>query len=343
MVSSSESIQDETSWSASDMEHVSACPFCACEARMLAHKNVQDWSFGTAGGKWSYWLCAQCKGLYLDPRPNQQSIGRAYGHYYTHASVQSESGVQSLKLRVKNDFWFHIFGIESAPRLRVPGWCRGLFKMLQPWITVPFGLRQLVDRPKGRLIDVGCGNGDTLRFAEQLGWRALGIELDAAAVGAARQRGLTVVEGGYEELAQYQGLADCVVCSHVLEHVHHPLRLLKLLAGALKPNGLLLIAAPNASSYLRDHYGEYWRGLEAPRHLAIPDALWLVDTLRSVGFACQQEASYDGPMAAESERIKRRGAALTKADTRAGVLAVRMAKSSTWEKQDLVQVVCIKA
>ena len=151
-----------------------------------------------------------------------------------------------------------------------------------------------------------------------------------------------MVQGGYEMLTQYQGAADCVVCSHVLEHVHHPLRLLQLLRDALKPNGLLLISAPNASSYLRDHYGEHWRGLEAPRHLAIPDAAWLLHTLRCAGFDCLQIASYDGPMATESERIKRRGDVPIRADVNAGAFAVRVAAKPTLDKQDLVQVVCVK-
>lgn len=342
MVNSPQPIQDELPWPVSDLEQVSSCPFCASPARTVGYRDVQDWSFGTAAGKWTYWQCNQCHALYLDPRPNEMSVGRAYGQYYTHGSGQSGRGLQSLKLRLKNEFLFHAFGIDSTPRLRVPGWGRGILKMLQPWITVPFGWRQLADGPKGLLIDVGCGNGDTLRVAGQLGWQALGIELDPSAVGAARQRGLNVVQGGYEMLAQYQGAADCVVCSHVLEHVHHPLRLLKLLADALKPNGLLLISAPNASSYLRDYYGENWRGLEAPRHLAIPDAAWLVSALRSAGFDCQQIASYDGPMATESERIQRRGDVPIRADLKAGALTVRMATKPSLDKQDLVQVVCFK-
>lgn len=342
MVNRPQCIQDEMSWPASDLEQVLACPFCTCAARTLAHKDVRDWSFGTAAGKWTYWQCNQCNALYQDPRPNEMSIGRAYGHYYTHASGQSGQRRQSLKLRLKNEFWFHAFGIDSAARLDAPRWSGGLFRMLEPWITVPFGWHQLAGRPKGLLIDVGCGNGDTLGVAEQLGWQALGIELDTSAVGVARQRGLNVVQGGYEELAAHQGTADCVVCSHVLEHVHHPLRLLRLLADALKPNGLLLISAPNASSYLRDHYGSDWRGLEAPRHLAIPDACWLVSALRYAGFNCHQIASYDGPMATESERIKRRGSLALEADLKAGTLVVQLAKKPTLDKQDLVQVVCIK-
>ena len=70
---------------------------------------------------------------------------------------------------------------------------------------------------------------------------------------AAQAQGLQVEQGGYELLARYQGQADCLVCSHVLEHVHQPLQLLGLLLAALKPGGVLLLSAPNASSHLQRH------------------------------------------------------------------------------------------
>ncbi|MBT7329491.1 MAG: class I SAM-dependent methyltransferase, partial [Oceanospirillaceae bacterium] len=40
--------------------------------------------------------------------------------------------------------------------------------------------------PKGSLMDVGCGSGQTLSLAKQLGWQAMGVEIDPAAVRAAR-------------------------------------------------------------------------------------------------------------------------------------------------------------
>ena len=65
-----------------------------------------------------------------------------------------------------------------------------------------------------------------------MGWRTLGLELDTAAAQTAQARGLDVRQGGYTELACLTEQADCIVCSHVLEHVHQPLQMLRLLRAA---------------------------------------------------------------------------------------------------------------
>lgn len=331
-------------WPLQALETVCACPYCGGGSKTLAHQDVQDWSFGCAAGRWNYWSCDHCRALYLDPRPTADSIGDAYGRYYTHAPAQGTGWTGRLKQRLKNEYWSHRFHASFAPRLALPGWTAPFFKMLKPWVTEPFGLRQMAQLPKGLLIDVGCGNGNTLMLARQLGWQTLGIELDPSAVAFAQSQGLNVVQGSYEALAAYPVQADCIVCSHVLEHVHQPLALLKLLLAALKPAGVLLLSAPNASSYLRDFYGENWRGLEAPRHLALPDAQWLVHWLQAQGFDCQQIASMDTVMMTESERIRRRSLTPLPADAKAAKTAFRTAlRTPGLARQDIVQIVCTRA
>lgn len=329
-------------WPPNELETISACPYCGSKDQTMAYQNVEDWSFGSAAGRWNYWRCGDCHALFLNPRPDTRSIGRAYGHYYTHGSAPGPTLLASTKQRLRNEYWSHLFATSVLPRLGLPRWAGPIFGLFKPWIAEPFGLRQLAELPKGVLIDVGCGNGDTVKLAGQLGWQALGIELDAAAVRAARARGLHVIEGSYEALSLHQGQADCLICSHVIEHVHQPLKLLRLLLAALKPNGTLLLSAPNAASHLSDRYGGNWRGLEAPRHLAIPDATWLMAYLRSEGFCCRQSASYDVVMVIESERIARRAIDTSPADVRAGKKKARAFAKAPMDRQDVVQIVCTR-
>jgi 2-polyprenyl-3-methyl-5-hydroxy-6-metoxy-1,4-benzoquinol methylase len=244
------------------------------------------------------------------------------------------------KQRVRNEYWSHRFGVSLQPRLGLPrslGWAT---RWLAPWIADPFGLAQIAQSPRGLLIDVGCGNGDKLRLAQQLGWRCLGIEMDAAAVQAAVAQGLDVVQGGYELLEGYAGQADCVVCSHVLEHVHQPLGFLQLLLTALTPHGVLLLSVPNASSALRDHYGVHWRGLEAPRHLVIPDAAWLIAWLQAQGWHCTQVPCHALETAVESERMRRGALFAGPQDVRAARAMLRDLGTVGAERQDIVQLVC---
>ena len=333
----------EAPWPQEDLEDVADCPYCGSADRSLAYKDVKDWAFGSAPGSWAYWNCNGCRALYLHPRPTAASIGDAYTRYYTHGGDQSGGPLSAFKQRLRNECWSHSLKTSITPRLDIPGWAGWVTAWLKPWIAEPFGLRQWAQLPKGLLIDVGCGNGDKLKLAAQLGWQVQGIELDASAVKAAQAQGLQVTQGGYELLANYQGQADCVVCSHVLEHVHQPLHLLQLLLASLKPQGVLLLSVPNANSFLRHHYGENWRGLEAPRHLAIPDGAWLAEYLRDQGVACTQVASYPLETAMESERIRRRGVSLLPADMHAAKAALRGVAEPSLAQQDVTQLVCTRA
>ena len=330
----------ERPWPLEALEDVRGCPYCGGASKTLAHRDVRDWSFGCAAGRWNYWACDACRALYLDPRPTPATLGDAYSGYYTHTDPTKFSFPADVKQRLKNEYFSVLFGIPVSPRLGLHSWTAPLVKRLGRWVSEPFGMRQIVELPRGFLIDVGCGNGNTLKLARQLGWQTLGIELDAAAVEVARAQGLDVIQGSYEALGQYKGKASCIICSHVLEHVHYPLQLLKLLLGALAPDGVLLLAAPNASSYVREHYGENWRGLEAPRHLAIPDAGWLITWIAGQGFGCTQVPSHDRVMMIESERIKRRGTVTASSDVKAARNLALIKKSPSLRTQDIVQIVC---
>ncbi len=329
-------------WPAADLEDVLACPYCGGQQRSLALEGVEDWAFGSAPGRWNFWDCHDCHALYLHPRPTPESIGRAYTHYYTHGGTSRASIATVIKQRLRHEYWSHTWQVSIAPRIGLPRWAGWTLAWLKTRIAEPFGLRQWAQRPKGLLIDVGCGNGDKLKLAGQMGWRTLGIELDGAAAQAAQAQGLNVQQGGYELLENYRAQADCIVCSHVLEHVHQPLQLLQLLMDALAPQGVLLLSAPNAASSLRQVYRENWRGLEAPRHLAIPDAAWLAQWLRAQGMACEQVPAHAMETAIESERIARRGHASGPQDIAAARRRMPGQADASLAQQDVVQLVCIK-
>jgi 2-polyprenyl-3-methyl-5-hydroxy-6-metoxy-1,4-benzoquinol methylase len=140
-------------------------------------------------------------------------------------------------------------------------------------------------------MDVGCGNGGNLLAARQLGWSVQGIEIDPQAAAAARALQLDVIVGDYRCLTDFAGEFDCLICSHVIEHVHTPLELLRALHAALKPGGVALICLPNAESVVLNIVGENWRGLEAPRHLAIPTWRHMIQLTTSMGFVVEASSA----------------------------------------------------
>lgn len=290
MASPNHSIIDE-SWPPDGLERVDACPYCGSTGRKVAYRNVQDWSFYCAPGQWTYWDCNECGTLYLDPRPTKASIGRAYSIYYTHGTSRLGKTLSIGKTLIRNLCYYAWYGIALRPRLTLPRFMFPLLSIFRQHIEPPsFILRKLNQLPRGKVVDVGCGDGLFLDSAKQLGWDTLGIELDSEAVKVARASGHKVIQGTYEACTAFENQIDCIICSHVLEHVHDPKALLLVLSHALKAGGIALISLPNAGSTVRRTVQENWRGLEAPRHLAIPRMEGLLEAARSAGF--EKEASF---------------------------------------------------
>ena len=301
-------------WPTGGVENIVLCPYCGSNERTLAYSEVQDWTFYCAAGKWDYWDCVDCKSLYLDPRPTRHQIGAAYIKYHTHTIAVSQHLLYAIKDRLKNEYWAWSLGANIEPRLHLPKLLGGITTLIGKRLKVPFGWESLATLPKGRFIDVGCGNGQTVDVARQLGWDAMGIEVDPEAIRAAQRTGLNIVEGTYEQLTQYKQHFDCIMCSHVLEHVHDPRDLLEKLKLAIKPGGVLLLSLPNSLSALRRHFGINWRGLEAPRHLSIPAEPQLIKLLVELGFSIQSMADNGTETAAGSYQIQRRGSFVNRHD-----------------------------
>ncbi len=328
----------EEEWPIDDIEIVEICPYCTSTKKKLAYKDVQDWSFYGAPGKWNYWSCDNCQALYLNPRPTYGSINKAYATYYTHYSSLT-SFKKKIKTYIKNECFSVWFNVNIALRLHIPKPLVFLTRVFKNFIHIPFELESLVALPKGKLLDVGCGDGNILLIAKKLGWNVTGLEIDPSAVFAARSNGLNVIEGDYSKLDEFRSQFDCIICSHVLEHVHQPLALIKLLRSAMKPNGILLLSLPNANSHLRYAFGENWRGLEAPRHIAIPTLEMMMNLLSENSFTDIKQKNVYGVTFVESSRISQRLTSLNMLNflkCKLGQLKIKNVKSTD---SDFIQLI----
>lgn len=139
----------------------------------------------------------------------------------------------------------------------------------------------------GKVLDVGCGVGDTLMLLKELGWETFGLDIDEAAVAVAKKRGVDHVRVGfYQDISSYPDhYFDAVRLYHVIEHLDDPMRCLRLIKKKLKKGGQLIIGTPNVESYIAHLFGTYWYNLDAPRHLILYSPLTLREAVVRSGFS----------------------------------------------------------
>jgi 2-polyprenyl-3-methyl-5-hydroxy-6-metoxy-1,4-benzoquinol methylase len=155
--------------------------------------------------------CRQCRLVYCDPRPAGDTVEEVYGSvddYFTIAINQQR--------------------LDSY--------------------------RQLAERltahrhgSKGLLLDVGCGRGEFVHAARQVGWKAYGIDPNRHFVEFARQRFelATVRAADLDDPSLPRGSFDAVTLNGVLEHIPDPVATVRKAAELLARGGVLFFEVPH--------------------------------------------------------------------------------------------------
>jgi SAM-dependent methyltransferase len=145
----------------------------------------------------------------------------------------------------------------------------------------------------GRVLDVGCGRGALLQEFRRRGWEVQGTELSEQAASYARQTLKIPVEiGSLETLHFPANHFDAVTLWHVLEHVVNPRALLAEINRILKPDGVLLVAAPNFGSLEARVSKDKWFHLDVPRHVTHFSQATLENALNESGFEVRHESGF---------------------------------------------------
>lgn len=277
--------EDWPEWPKDGLEYLGKCPVCGSADRTLLHENLIDRWFH-APGRWTMYLCGSCAAGYLDPRPNQATIGLAYANYLTHQSeAANASSDNRLALRLRNGYLNTKYGYHMAPASRL-GYL--VMNLLPPPLRLEWDhYARHLSKPRpghNKLLDVGCGNGEFLARARWQGWDVHGIDFDDVALSRARATGIPVVQGAIEPSAFPSSSFDVITSHQVLEHVHSPIAFLKTLFTWLKPGGTVWLGTPNIASTLHSAFGADWYCLHPPHHLTIFSAQSLITTMSSCGF-----------------------------------------------------------
>lgn len=102
-----------------------------------------------------------------------------------------------------------------------------------------------------KLLDIGSGGGEFVYLAQSIGLKAKGIEPHQRyATYCNRTLGINVEISFLEPYTQSTtDRFDIITIFHVLEHLQHPLEILKTLNTLLNPNGLCIIEVPDMDAF----------------------------------------------------------------------------------------------
>src|SRR5215469_2217806 len=191
------------------MAETQQCIFCL--GRIIRRYRDCSDRVGKAPGLYSFDRCERCRSLHINPRPSAEALALAYGEgYFTH---------------------------DAAPP-HTPSTSRFLGLVKRALFRAGYDERFLRGAP-GRLLDIGCGNGNFLQQLRSSGWQVFGIEPDPVAAALAEAQGCTVFRGAIEDFS-LNSTYDAVTIWHVLEHLDNARSLFSKLRGALSPNGVIV-------------------------------------------------------------------------------------------------------
>jgi SAM-dependent methyltransferase len=139
-------------------------------------------------------------------------------------------------------------------------------------------------RPLGDLLDFGCGWGSVLREASRVGWRAVGVEVDARKVEFCREHGMEAVYGDVLDRPFAANSFDAAIAEQVFEHLYSPVDYMTELHRILRPGGVLYVAVPNFGSVAARLKRASWDLVHPVSHVRYFDRASLSTLLERCGF-----------------------------------------------------------
>lgn len=101
-----------------------------------------------------------------------------------------------------------------------------------------------------RILDIGCANGGLLKALKDLGYsRLCGLDPSPVCVENTQRFGIEAYPGSLLSIADRLGQFDCVILSHVLEHVQSVKSAVYGVAKLTRPGGMVYVEVPDASRY----------------------------------------------------------------------------------------------
>ena len=177
-----------------------------------------------------------------------------------HAFLQGEFSPELLRDLYSNYYPRSTFDLESyrpfQEREGFKDWLDGEKSSTYRWVP-----RDV------RVLDIGCGFGESLGYHQARGCDVYGVEADENIRRVAVKFGYKVHVGLFDASVYEPGFFDYVTMNQVIEHVTDPLSTMRGVARILKPGGTAILSTPNASGWGAKIFGRRWINWHAPYHL----------------------------------------------------------------------------
>jgi 2-polyprenyl-3-methyl-5-hydroxy-6-metoxy-1,4-benzoquinol methylase/Zn ribbon nucleic-acid-binding protein len=205
--------------------------------------------------------CLECGLSFQNPQPSDEQLNEIYGPNYFLFSEDDPLGARQFETVKRATARLQL--AELAAYLRKSG-------------REPQGLR---------LLEIGCGYGNLLLEAKNLGFSVRGLDYSAHAAATANHKlGSEVVRAAPTPTGLFPANSfDVCVLADVIEHVRDPRRFLSDLLPLLDKNGIIFIATPDLNSLSAKLLGPRWVEYKL-EHLYYFNAESISRLLRNIGF-----------------------------------------------------------
>ena len=215
-----------------------SCPVCGSESCRYAG-TVYDDRYGYPGS-FQLFTCANCDHRFLTGKFTPEMLRDLYSNYYPRSSFILEN----------HQPYQEAAGFQA--------WLNG--EGSSPFRWVPMNVR---------VLDIGCGFGESLGYYESRGCDAYGVEADENIRRVAEKFGYKVHVGLFDPSLYAPDSFDYVTMGQVIEHVTDPVATLRGITRILKPGGTAILSTPNLRGWGARLFRTRWEHWHTPYHLQL--------------------------------------------------------------------------
>lgn len=212
------------------------CPICREQQCNVIMQSYDD-RYGYPG-LFDLRRCSNCGHGFLDICLTPEQVVHLYTNYYPRRTLDLEK-YSPHQESSKHRIWFN--GLRSSAFRYVP--------------------------KDVRVLDVGCGFGQTLGYHAARGCEVFGVEADENIRRVSEMFGFNVHVGLFDASLYEPDFFDYVTMDQVIEHVNDPIATLRGVSQILKPGGTAILSTPNAQGWGAKCFGRRWINWHAPYHV----------------------------------------------------------------------------